>query len=185
MQTRKTTKNGAAHAPVPSSPNDGEKSRTTRVYLAGPLFTVMERRANRELARLIEQEAPAIRVVLPQDLKHDDRYNDQRAFGFIFKGCVDAIDTSHCMLAWLDGPDADSGTCFEVGYAFAKGMPVIGLRTDFRSNQERGVNIMLSRACKMFVYRPSFDEDLEATARDVVRAIRKIAAKQNGKDAKA
>ena len=148
-----------------------------RIYLAGPLFTIQERRTNRELAKSIEQRMTDVQVVLPQDLKHDDRYNDKRAFGFIFKGCVDAIDACDCVLAWLDGPDADSGTCFEAGYAYAKGIPVIGLRTDFRSNQERGVNIMLSRACKAFVYRPSFDEDMDALARDVVRAIKKVAAK--------
>ncbi|HYG78061.1 MAG TPA: nucleoside 2-deoxyribosyltransferase [Planctomycetota bacterium] len=147
-----------------------------RVYLAGPLFTIHERRCNRELARAIEAELPGTLVLLPQDFKIDGRYNDQRAFGAIFKGCIDGIDSCHCMVAWLDGPDSDSGTCFEVGYAYAKGMPVIGVRTDFRLNQERGVNVMLSRACAAFVYRPSFDEDIEGLARDVVRAIRKVAA---------
>jgi nucleoside 2-deoxyribosyltransferase len=143
------------------------------VYLAGPLFTVNERIINRQLAAAILAQLPEIEVLLPQDFKHDDRFNDQRAFGIIFKGCVDAIDTSACVVAWLDGSDSDSGTCFEVGYAFAKGIPVIGVRTDFRLNQERGVNVMLSRACKAFVYRPSFDEDVEALARDVVRALKK------------
>ena len=155
-----------------------EGARTFRVYLAGPLFTLGERRANRELARAIEQANSEVLIVLPQDLKYDDRYNDSRAFGFIFKGCVDAIDTCQCMLAWLDGPDADSGTCFEVGYAYAKNIPVIGLRTDFRSNQERGLNIMLSRACKHFVYRPSFDEDAQATAKECARALRKVFGKK-------
>ena len=56
---------------------------------------------------------------------------------------------------------------------------MIGIRTDFRHNQERGVNVMLSRACKFFVYRPSFDEDLSALARDVARTAKKIIAKQD------
>jgi len=148
-----------------------------RVYLAGPLFTIHERRCNRELACGIEHELPGTEVLLPQDFKIDGRYNDQRAFGAIFKGCIDGMDRCHCMVAWLDGPDSDSGTCFEVGYAFAKGMPVIGVRTDFRLNQERGVNVMLSRACAGFVYRPSFDEDIAGLARDVARAIKKAAAR--------
>jgi nucleoside 2-deoxyribosyltransferase len=148
-----------------------------RIYLAGPLFTIHERRMNRTLAEAITAQLPGSHVLLPQDFKHDNRYNDHRAFGIIFKGCVDAIDTSQCVVAWLDGPDADSGTCFEVGYAYAKGIPVIGVRTDFRLNQERGVNVMLSRACTAFVYRPSFDENVESLARDIVRAIRKTAGK--------
>jgi nucleoside 2-deoxyribosyltransferase len=154
-----------------------EEKGVCRVYLAGPLFTIHERRINRELAAAIEEHAPATKVLLPQDFKHDDRYNDQRAFGYIFKGCIDGIDSSHCMVAWLDGPDSDSGTSFEVGYAFAKGIPVVGVRTDFRLNQERGVNVMLSRACAGFVYRPSFDEDVAGLAKDIVRAIRKATRK--------
>ena len=164
MQTkRKSTANAEAVVAAPRR----------QIYLAGPLFTIYERRMNRQLAAAIEERLPEIRVLLPQDFKHDDRFNDQRAFGYIFKGCVDAIDTSHALVAWLDGPDSDSGTSFEVGYAYAKGIPVIGVRTDFRLNQERGVNVMLSRACKAFVYRPSFDEDVGALAQDIVRAIRK------------
>ena len=143
------------------------------VYLAGPIFTIHERRVNRELAAALEARVPGLRVALPQDYKHDDRFNDQKAFGLIFHACIDAIDASRCVIAWLDGPDADSGTSFEVGYAYAKGIPVIGIRTDFRLNQERGVNIMLSRGCVAFVYRPSFAEDIEGLAGEVARALKK------------
>ena len=145
-----------------------------QVYLAAPLFAIHERRINRELAEAIQRQVPGVRVLLPQDFKHDDRFNDQKAFGLIFKGCIGAIDAAGCVLAWLDGPDSDSGTCFEVGYAFAKGIPVIGIRTDFRHNQERGVNVMLSRACAAFVYRPSFAEDLDGLAREIARALRRV-----------
>ena len=144
------------------------------VYLAAPLFTLQERCCNRQLARAIEGALPGATVVLPQDLKHHGRYNDRRAFGCVYKGCLDKIGASQCLVAWLDGPDADSGTSFEMGYACAKGIPVIGVRTDFRLNQERGVNIMLSRACAAFVYRPSFDEDLGALAKDIARALEKV-----------
>jgi len=129
---------------------------------------------NRVLARGLEDALPGSSVLLPQDFKHDGRYNDSRAFGHIFKGCIASIDASECVVAWLDGPDADSGTCFEVGYAFAKGMPVVGIRTDFRLSQERGVNLMLSRACTAFVYRPSFDEDVSSLARSIAQAVKKV-----------
>lgn len=42
------------------------------------------------------------------------------------------IDRSDAVLAILDGVDVDSGTAAEIGYAFAKGKTVYGLRTDFR-----------------------------------------------------
>lgn len=147
---------------------------TVKIYLAGPLFTVQERIMNRVLAAKLTDALPGVEVLLPQDFKHDDRYNDARAFGFIFKGCIDGIDQSDIVVAWLDGPDSDSGTSFEVGYAYAKGIPVIGVRTDFRHNQERGVNVMLSRGCSAFVYRPSFDEDVNGLARSIAQAVRKV-----------
>jgi len=53
------------------------------------------------------------------------------------------------VLVILDGTDADSGSCFEIGYAFAKGIPVVDLRTDFRgSGKHMGVNLMLSNSCQ-------------------------------------
>lgn len=36
------------------------------------------------------------------------------------------------MLAVLDGPDVDSGTASEIGFASALGKPIVGLRTDLR-----------------------------------------------------
>jgi nucleoside 2-deoxyribosyltransferase len=42
------------------------------------------------------------------------------------------IDGADMVLAVLDGADVDSGTASEIGYAFAKGKPILGYRGDFR-----------------------------------------------------
>ena len=42
------------------------------------------------------------------------------------------LEAADAVLAVLDGPDVDSGTAAEVGWAAAHDTPVIGLRTDFR-----------------------------------------------------
>ena len=42
------------------------------------------------------------------------------------------IDRADMVLAVLDGTDVDSGTAAEIGYAFAKGKPILGYRGDFR-----------------------------------------------------
>jgi nucleoside 2-deoxyribosyltransferase len=57
-----------------------------------------------------------------------------------------AIDRSDLMLAVLDGVDVDSGTASEIGYAFAKGKPIIGYRGDFRlsaDNEGSMVNLQV------------------------------------------
>lgn len=43
-----------------------------------------------------------------------------------------SIDGADAVFAVLDGVDVDSGTAAEIGYAFARGKYVAGLRTDFR-----------------------------------------------------
>lgn len=45
---------------------------------------------------------------------------------------TESIDAVDGLLAVLDGVDVDSGTAAEIGYAFARGKRVYGLRTDFR-----------------------------------------------------
>lgn len=42
------------------------------------------------------------------------------------------IDRADALIAILDGVDVDSGTAAEIGYAFARGKHIDGLRTDFR-----------------------------------------------------
>jgi nucleoside 2-deoxyribosyltransferase len=48
------------------------------------------------------------------------------------------------VLAILDGPDVDSGTAAEVGFAAALGKPAVGLRLDFRpSGDNEGTTVNL------------------------------------------
>ena len=46
------------------------------------------------------------------------------------------IDDCDIVVAGLDGSDVDSGTASEIGYAFARGKRVVGLRTDLRRSGE-------------------------------------------------
>lgn len=143
----------------------------TKVYFAAPLFSLHERLVNRQIAQAIMDILPEMEILLPQDFKYHGKFNDPRTFGTIFKSCVDGIDRSKAVIAFLDGSDSDSGTCFEVGYAYAKSIPVIGIRTDYRDNQEKGLNLMLSRSCVAVLVRPAFDECVKALAKDIARAL--------------
>jgi nucleoside 2-deoxyribosyltransferase len=49
---------------------------------------------------------------------------------------AELIDRCDGVLAVLDGTDVDSGTAAEIGYARARGKPVVGLRTDLREGGE-------------------------------------------------
>ena len=48
------------------------------------------------------------------------------------RGNQRAIDRADAVVAVLDGVDVDSGTAAEIGYAFARGKPIVGYRSDVR-----------------------------------------------------
>lgn len=101
------------------------------IYLAGPLFSLAERRFNEEFAKALEQSLLPSMVILPQD--HAAKIDETAGFSErMYSFALDAINHSDAVVAILDGTDADSGTCIEIGYAKAKGKLVVGVRTDFR-----------------------------------------------------
>lgn len=109
---------------------------TTIIYLAGPLFTKAEQEFNLTVYRFLTKEG--FTVFLPQ------MECDGKALDDIFATCKRGIDDADIILAVLDGADADSGTCWECGYAYANGKKIIGIRTDFRqSGDTKGYNAML------------------------------------------
>ncbi|MFP4057117.1 MAG: nucleoside 2-deoxyribosyltransferase [Candidatus Brocadiia bacterium] len=140
------------------------------VYIAAPLFCQSERRWNRELAREIEGRMRCT-VVLPQDFKAPGEKDAGAHFAAIFRRCIEGVEAADAVVAVLDGSDADSGTAFEMGYAYALGKPVVGLRTDYREQHDQGTNLMCSRCCRAFVRVAAFDDDLCALAARIVSAL--------------
>lgn len=48
------------------------------------------------------------------------------------EGCMDALEACYIVVALLDGTRVDDGPAWELGFAYAKGIPVVGIRTDTR-----------------------------------------------------
>lgn len=145
-----------------NSSGDGMK-----IYLAASLFTRLERRWNRELANALRVALPGLDIALPQDFTTGYEESDDRHNGALFRLCVEGIDSADAVVALLEGDEIDSGTAWEVGYAYARGIAVIGVRTDFRPGAEHGVNVMLSRACRAMVLDGSFREDVDSLAKAI------------------
>jgi len=111
------------------------------LYLAGPLFTQAEIVFNETLATQLRAEG--YRVYLPQQ-ECAGTTDPKRLFDL----CLRGLKGANLVLVILDGPDADSGSCFEMGYAYARQIPLVGLRTDFRgTGEDLGLNLMLTQAC--------------------------------------
>jgi nucleoside 2-deoxyribosyltransferase len=155
-----------------------------RIYFAASLFTQLERNWNRRLKDRIEQILPEAKIFLPQDIKINGAYEDPKNNGKLFNQCVKGIDNADIVLAVMEGCDVDSGTSWEMGYAYAKGKKVIGIRTDFRPGPDHGVNVMLGRSCNYVVREFAFLEDVDAVAEAVVRRLLKMKRSERAGKAK-
>lgn len=115
------------------------------VYLASPLGFADSTRPY--MQSLVAQLSQHVEILNPWD-KHDfdsefDRLANENDFASrraqllainqqIGKLNADDIDRADGVFAILDGVDVDSGTASEIGYGFAKGKYICGMRTDFR-----------------------------------------------------
>jgi nucleoside 2-deoxyribosyltransferase len=70
---------------------------------------------------------------IAQVLEHEERVRRLHAINHqLGRGNEERIRASDALIAVLDGVDVDSGTASEIGFAYALGMRVYGIRTDFR-----------------------------------------------------
>lgn len=144
-------------SPQPCTP-DGRPVTPGAVYLAGPSgFFEAGRRWHEEVvvpavraAGLVPRDpwaGPSPLADLPADEDSPARRQWLRQANLLQgRRDLELIDESEAVLASLDGPDVDSGTAVEIGYAFARGRLVVGVRTDLRrcgDNDGASVNLMI------------------------------------------
>ena len=98
----------------------------TKVYIAGPLFNTHERTYLELIAAALEQAG--YETFLPhRDAGLIGDLSDHQERQRLFRSDMQALDACHIIVALLTGADHDSGTCGELGYAYAKGKPCYGL----------------------------------------------------------
>jgi len=138
-----------------------------KLYFAGPLFTLPERDWNAEITAALR--AAGHEVFLPQE-KEPGLDGPS-----IFATDVGGIDWADGLVAIMDGPDPDSGTSWEVGYAFRK-KPIVLVRTDFRGipGDAVGYNVMLIHAATIRLDLPAASTTEVVTA--LLEAIERIQA---------
>ena len=88
-----------------------------------------------------------------------------------FSRRMESIDGCDAVVAIVDGPDADSGTCVEIGYAKGRGKTVIGVRTDFRGSEDHGLNLMITNICTHLVTAPSTATTLDQLADRIIKVL--------------
>jgi nucleoside 2-deoxyribosyltransferase len=112
-----------------------------KVYIGGALFSPSER-INLESIDSLCKELEFLTYLPHKDGGLFIRDDNNSASFFIADR--DNLDTSEIIIAVLNGTDIDSGTSWEIGYAYSKQKTVIGYLEDIRIfNPNRQLNPMI------------------------------------------
>jgi len=116
-----------------------------KIYLAAPLFSGAERDFNKKLTCLLREHMFCVH--LPQETGDNLSSREKDHNRMIFDANLSALKKADIVVSVIDGPDADSGTSWEMGYAYANNKKIISLRTDFRRvGGSEIVNLMLEES---------------------------------------
>lgn len=103
-----------------------------KIYLANSLFSQADIQYNDYLADLIRKIDTTIDLYVPQE---NNEINDKQAYAdskMIAQADTDKLVDSDLVVAVLDGNTIDNGVASEIGVAYAKEIPIVGLYTDTR-----------------------------------------------------
>jgi nucleoside 2-deoxyribosyltransferase len=125
-----------------------------QIYIAGPLFSEHERKYLEEIVENLATRLglnPRRDIFLPHrdagDIGVHGKGRDE-----VFSTDVKFLDGANIVIALLDGPDVDSGTAVELGYAFARNKKIFGILTDWRrwnpvTQEFQNINNMIWGVC--------------------------------------
>lgn len=108
-----------------------------KIYIAGPLFNVMERQRNEAINKALEEFG--FTTFLPQRdgfsfaTLVEQGMDAEEAKNLIYRKDLENLKDSDVLLFLFDGRVPDEGACFELGYSVAMGKLCLGLKTDVRS----------------------------------------------------
>jgi nucleoside 2-deoxyribosyltransferase len=137
-------------------PRNRIKANSMKIYLAGPLGFSEAGRSYQDATLIPEISRLGYEVLNPWKLTDQSKIDAILAMPYgaprrdawrklnieIGGNNRTAIDRSDLIFAVLDGVDVDSGTASEIGYAFAKGKPILGYRGDFRLSADNEGSIV-------------------------------------------
>ena len=125
------------------------------IYQAGPLFCEAELAFHRRLAERLREAGHTVTWAGEELSEAQIEAAGPDAPHLIFTTGREGVNHCTAVVALLDGQQVDDGTAWEIGYAYAKGIPVYGLRTDARhvgETQYNHVNSMIEGGLTAFAH---------------------------------
>lgn len=159
-----------------------------KVYLANSLFSEADIMYNAYLAKLLRENVEHIDLYVPQE---NDEINDKNAYAdsiMIAKADYSELKDSDLLIAVLD--NNDNGVSVEVGIAFERRMPIIGLFTDVRQqgrdNQKKIDALINDGTENQFIYHNLMETGvikivgtIVDNTDDLIQEVKKFAEKIN------
>ena len=108
-----------------------------KIYIAGPLFNVHEKKYLEEIAEVLEDADYDCFLphrdqtgIDPEELKNNEM--SQTTKDIIFQTDIKALKEADLIVALVTGQDIDSGTASEIGFMYANKKPVIAITAEER-----------------------------------------------------
>lgn len=103
-----------------------------KIYFANGLFSQADFEFNARIVADLRAQVPGVNIYLPQE---NAAINDKEAYAdskMIAQADTDELLSADLVVAVLDGITIDAGVASEIGVAYARAIPIVGLYTDSR-----------------------------------------------------
>ena len=96
------------------------------IYIAGPFFTDEERTFLKIVIETVKETFPNEELFIPMEhfIPNGENLSNNEWAEAVFKMDVEALNKCDRVVAAYLGLRSDTGTAWEIGYAYAKGIPV-------------------------------------------------------------
>ena len=96
------------------------------IYIAGPFFTDKERTFLKIVIESVKEICPNEELFIPMEhfISDGENLSNNEWAEAVFKMKVEALNKCNRVVAAYLGLYSDTGTAWEIGYAYAKGIPV-------------------------------------------------------------
>ena len=96
------------------------------IYIAGPFFTDEERAFLKIVIESVKETFPNEELFIPMEhfIPNGENLSNNEWAKAVFKMDVEALNKCDRVVAAYLGLRSDTGTAWEIGYAYAKGIPV-------------------------------------------------------------
>ena len=96
------------------------------IYIAGPFFTDEERAFLKIVIESVQETFPTEELFIPMEhfIPNGKNLSNNEWAEAVFKMDVEALNKCDRVVAAYLGLRSDTGTAWEIGYAYAKGIPV-------------------------------------------------------------